>query len=140
MSDQMSVKFVQSLGVDTVLLQYLQSLDFSANGTRRVCLHKSETSLLHAMLVESCEAEYPRHYHSDGDEVTVGIKGQVEVVIWENGLDSVPTRLVLGLDSANTRAVFIPRNVPHTTRSLNGSAIYLEIKLGPFNKNALVQI
>ena len=72
--------------------------------------------------------------------MTVGIKGQVEVVIWENGLDSVPTRLVLGLDSANTRAVFIPRNVPHTTRSLNGSAIYLEIKLGPFNKNALVQI
>ena len=136
-----AVAFISALAVDQTLVARLSQLSFSPTGTRRICLHESETSALHGMLVESLSgSQFPAHYHTDGDEVTVPVSGRLEIVAWEKGPQEKPTRLVLGPDMADAKIAFIRRNVPHTTKALDGNCVYFEIKLGPFQKDALVPV
>lgn len=136
-----SVQFLNALAVDDGLIKRLASLPFSATGTRRICLHESEASPLHAMLVESvAESEFPGHAHSDSDEVTLAVKGRLDIRIWDKGVTVAPSRMVLGTGENETRMVFVPKDVPHITKALGGNCVYLEVKLGPFKKDALVLI
>jgi len=138
---QSSVKYVKDYLCPEELLARLSTLAFSASGTRRLCLHQSDSSPLHVMLVESRHgATFPRHLHSDSDEVTVAVKGSLEVRLWDRGPHCDPREIVLSAEPAGDRFVFVQRDVPHSTRSIGGSGIYLEIKLGPFSKENLVFI
>ena len=136
-----AVEFISALSVDRGLLERLELLPFSITGTRRICLHESETSPLHGMLVESLAGStFPAHYHADGDEVTVPVCGRLEIMVWERGPNEKPTRLVLGSGADDTKIAFIRRNVPHSTKALDDNCVYFEIKLGPFQKDALVPV
>lgn len=136
-----AVEFISALAVDQELIDRLSQLSFSPTGTRRICLHESETSALHGMLVESLGGStFPAHYHSDGDEVTVPVSGRLEIMAWDRGLAEKPTRLVLGPGPQDAKIAFMRRNVAHTTKALDGNCVYFEVKLGPFKKDALVQI
>lgn len=93
------------------------------------------------MLVESLAGStFPAHYHADGDEVTVPVCGRLEIMVWERGPNEKPTRLVLGSGADDTKIAFIRRNVPHSTKALDDNCVYFEVKLGPFKKEALVQV
>lgn len=136
-----SVAFISALSIDQSLIDRLSQLSFSPNGTRRICVHESETSALHGMLVESLGGStFPAHYHSDGDEVTISVSGRLEIMAWDNGPKGKPTRLVLGPGPQDSKIAFLHRNLPHTTRALEGNCVYFEVKLGPFKKDALVQV
>ena len=136
-----SVAFINALAVDDGLIDRLSAMPFSATGTRRICLHESEASPLHAMLVEGLdESRFPRHFHSDSDEVTVAVRGKLEILVWDGGLYESPQKIVLGLGDKDTKVAFVPKHTPHVTRALGGNCIYLEVKLGPFKKDALVQV
>lgn len=136
-----SVEFVKALSVDDGLIDRLSALPFSATGTRRLCLHEGEASLLHAMLVESIgDSRFPGHYHSDSDEVTIAVKGKLEILVWDRGADESPRQLILGLGANETKVAFVPKHTPHITKAVGGNCVYLEVKLGPFKKDALVQV
>jgi len=136
-----AVEFISALSIDQSLVDRLSQLSFSPSGTRRICVHESETSALHGMLVESVRGStFPAHYHSDGDEVTIPISGRLEIMAWDKGPTGKPTRLVLGPGPQDTKIAFLRRNVPHTTKALGGNCVYFEVKLGPFKKDALVQV
>lgn len=133
-----SVQFLNALSVDDMLIDELAKLPFTSGGTRRICMHNSELSPLHVMLVESIAgSNFPRHHHADSDELSILIRGKLEVLAWENGADAEAIRRVLGPSYAESRAVLLPKNTPHTTKPIGGNCIYLEVKLGPFNKAAL---
>jgi cupin fold WbuC family metalloprotein len=135
------VEFLFSSAVDEVLLARLAAMPFSASGTRRICLHESEASRLHAMVVESLEgSSFYSHYHSDSDEVIIVIRGQLEILIWDNGADSLPTYLMLGVEAGDIKIVIVRKDTTHTTKAIGGNCVYLEVKLGPFRKDALVQV
>jgi len=122
-----SVAFLRALAVDDALIDQLSSLPFSQTGTRRICLHESEASPLHAMLVESkSDVSFPPHFHSDSDEVSVAIVGQLELLVWNEGADS--------------QVSIVPVGVTHLTKAISENCVYLEVKLGPFEKNALVPV
>ena len=141
MAGNPSVQFMSALSVDDGLVGKLAAMPFTATGTRRICLHESEVSPLHAMLVESVAgSSFPGHYHSDGDEVTIAVKGRMEILVWDKGADNAPTRLVLGPGEGETKVAFVPKHTPHITQPLGGNCVYLEVKLGPFKKDALVQV
>jgi cupin fold WbuC family metalloprotein len=140
MTGNTSVQFLNALAVDEDLVVRLAGLPFSATGTRRICLHEAETSPLHAMLVESvADSRFPGHYHSDSDEVTIVVKGCLEILVWDKGVESAPQRLELRPDG-DAKIAFIPKHTPHITKALGGNCVYLEVKLGPFKKDALVQV
>jgi len=133
-----SVRFLNAFSVDDVLIDELAKLPFNSGGTRRICMHSSELSPLHVMVVESTDgSNFPRHHHADSDELSILIRGKLEVLAWENGAEAKATRRVLGPSDGECRAVLLPKNTPHTTKPLGGNCIYLEVKLGPFDRDAL---
>ena len=135
------VEFLSALSVGPELIQKLGSLPFSNTGTRRLCLHESESSPLHVMLVESkAGVAFPAHFHSDGDEVTMIIGGRLSIEIWDKGISQKPTTLTLGTGPADAKVLFTPKGTAHTTCAVETNCTYLEVKQGPFNKLALVSI
>jgi len=135
---QDSTVFVNQPFISNSHLSLLASLPFSETGTRRLCFHESDHSLLHVMLVQaSTQKAFPRHCHTDSDEFTTVVIGGLEITIWTEGLKSSPSVLILGSDFSGEYATVIPKGTPHTTRPLTESTAYLEVKLGPFNRNAL---
>lgn len=138
---EQSVRFLSALAVNDALLAKLADMPFTDTGTRRICLHESDSSQLHAMLVESAAGtEFPAHYHSDSDEVTVAVKGHMQILIWDKGLGTHPTRVLLGVGEGEAKAAFVPKRVSHATLPVGGDCVYLEVKLGPFDKHALVKV
>ena len=133
-----SAQFIRALLVDECLMEKLSEIPFSATGTRRLCLHESDASPLHAMLVESAAGNsFPVHYHSDSDEVIIVMKGSMEIIFWEKGLKNSPTRAPLGRGKDEVLAALMPKHTPHATKSLDTNCVYLELKLGPFIKDAM---
>jgi cupin fold WbuC family metalloprotein len=141
MTELSPVQFMSALAVDDALVARLAAMPFSATGTRRICLHASEASPLHAMLVESQAGNsFPGHYHTDSDEVTIAVKGRLEILVWAKGAGTPPTRLTLGDAPGDTKIAFVPKETTHITKALGGNCVYLEVKLGPFKKDALVRV
>ena len=135
---QDSTVFVNQPFVSNSHLSLLASLPFSETGTRRLCFHETDHSLFHVMLVQtSTQKTFPRHCHTDSDEFTTVVTGGLEITIWTEGLQSSPSVLILGSDFSGEYATVIRKGVPHTTRPLTESTVYLEVKLGPFKSNAL---
>jgi len=135
------VEFIIASAVDEVLIARLEAMPFSVSGTRRICLHESEASPLHAMVVESLDgSSFYSHYHTDSDEVTIAIRGQLEIMVWDKGADAIPTRLMLGVAAGDIRIAIVRKDTPHTTKAIGGNCVYLEVKLGPFRKDALVRV
>jgi len=136
-----SVKYLRSETIDSRLLKQLESLEFSATGTRRICLHENENATLHRMIVEcSSDSSFPRHYHTDSDEIITAINGTLQIEIWKNGLSNPPNTVCIGFDTGQTLVAFIPQNTPHSTKALSERCIYLEIKLGPFRRESICLI
>ena len=88
MSHNESVLYFRSDLVDDFALLQLSKLPFSKTGTRRLCLHESEKSPLHVMLVESKpHLSFPRHLHLDGVEVMFVLHGTLKIKLWDLGVD-----------------------------------------------------
>lgn len=137
----LSTVFVRETSIGDHHLQLIASLPYSETGTRRLCFHESNQSDLHVMLVQaSPDQTFPRHCHADSDEFTTVLSGGLEISIWSDGLQSQPHVLVLGPDFSGQYAALVPRGVAHTTRPLSEATVYLEVKLGPFNPDALLRI
>jgi cupin fold WbuC family metalloprotein len=135
---QGSTVFVNQQSITKHHLSLLVALPFSETGTRRLCFHESDHSLFHVMLVQaSIQKAFPRHCHTDSDEFTTVVTGGLEITIWTEGLQSSPSVLTLGSDFSGDHATVIRKGTPHTTRPLTESTVYLEVKLGPFKRNAL---
>jgi cupin fold WbuC family metalloprotein len=133
-----SAIFLNQQSISDYHLELLSSLTYSETGTRRICFHESNQSALHIMLVQATgHKNFPRHRHTDSDEFTTVVRGGLEITAWFDGLKSPPQIVVLGRDFSGEHATLIPRGVPHATRPLSESSIYLEVKLGPFNRDAL---
>jgi len=138
---QDSTVFVNQQSISNNHLSLLASLPFSETGTRRLCFHESNDSLFHVMLVQtSTQKTFPRHCHTDSDEFTTVVTGGLEITIWTEGLQSPPSVLILGSDFSGGHATVIRKGIPHTTRPLTESTVYLEVKLGPFKPNALQKL
>lgn len=134
-----SVQFTSRSVIDRALVNELAMLEFSATGTRRICLHENEDAPLHIMLVELApDAAYPRHLHRDSDETTIIVQGKLDVVIWTNGLDQPSTSHRLSLHLGDPTAALIPQSTWHRTTAAESGTVYLEVKGGPFDPDALV--
>ena len=77
----MNEKFVEYISdpfINKKSIKKLKSLSFSKTGTKRICLHESEKSKLHVMLI--ClkkNVKYPFHKHTDSDELIIVIENEV---------------------------------------------------------------
>jgi len=136
-----STVFVNEQFISKHHQRLLASLPFSDTGTRRLCFHESDHSLFHVMLVQaSIRKPFPRHCHTDSDEFTTVVTGGLEITIWNEGLQSSPSVLLLGRDFSGDHATVIRKGIPHTTRPLTESTVYLEVKIGPFKRDALQKL
>jgi len=87
--DTASVVFVGQNSIKDQHLALLASLPYSESGTRRLCFHKSNESNFHVMLVQaSPKNPFPRHCHTDSDELTAVICGGLEIELWTEGVQS----------------------------------------------------
>jgi cupin fold WbuC family metalloprotein len=132
-----SVKYIKSLVVDEKVIPQLAELPFSENGTRRLCLHDSPSASLHTMVIEAeAGAIYPPHLHTDSDEVMLVLSGRMELLVWNNGEAEKPTLVNLDSTFEINPVVLVPRLTVHVTNPVT-KCIYMEVKLGPFNKTNL---
>lgn len=135
----MTTVFSESVAFGSDLLEALSSLPFSSSGNRRVCMHSDERAALHVMVVQSAtDVAYPPHAHSDSDEVLVAMRGRLEVSIWRHGSSAAPEKFVIGFEGDDSFCVLVPRHAMHSTRPLDENCTYLEVKRGPFVKEALI--
>lgn len=113
-------------------------LNYSVTGTKRICLHESDKSDLHVMLIEILKnTNYPPHLHKDSDEYFLFIDGNIEVVIWRDGIDKQPEKIYFDNIDSQNMIVRIPKNSVHMTIPMQNSR-YFEIKLGPFLKDNMI--
>ena len=133
-----SLVFLNQLSITDDDLLELFSLPFSASGTRRLCLHKSDESALHVMVVQSSlESIFPRHCHNDSDEFTTVIQGGLEIDVWHEGLQRPSRLLTLGRAAGGGICTLVPKGVFHSSRVLSEDTVYLEVKLGPFRRSEM---
>jgi len=127
--------------ITTGHLRLLESIPLSVTGTSRLCFHETHDSPLHVMLVKATTKDvFARHCHTDSDEFTTVLEGGLEITLWSDGLQSTPHHIVLGRDFTGDYGALISKGLAHTTRALSENTVYLEIKLGPFNPDALVKL
>ena len=139
--DTASVVFVNQHSITEEHLDLLASLPYSKTGTRRLCFHESNQSNFHVMLVQaSPDSAFPRHCHTDSDEFTAVVRGGLEIELWPEGDQSTSSVILIGRDFSGEHAALIRKGIPHTTRALTEQTVYLEVKLGPFNRDAFKQV
>jgi cupin fold WbuC family metalloprotein len=133
------VQYLNAVAVDEDVLSALSQLPFSKTGTRRICLHSAQDAPLHVMVVESKASEqFPPHCHSDSDEFSTVVTGVLELMVWDRGADQKPSIIRIGQEPGLAKATFVPRGTVHITRAVGRNCIYIEVKLGPFDKNAMI--
>lgn len=134
-----SLLFVEDKILGKNQINTLNSLNFSETGTRRLCFHSSNESLLHVMAVQTREGEiFARHAHLDSDELIVIIQGELRIRVWSNEDDEEPVTYFLGnnLSKCDCAAICIPRQTFHDTMAVEPNTVYLESKLGPFKSES----
>jgi cupin fold WbuC family metalloprotein len=106
---------------------HLKSLEFSPTGTRRLCLHSSNDSSLHMMLIEILpDTHFVRHDHGHSDEAVYLIEGSLK---YELDYDEVHT-----LSDSASRSIILLKGTSHSVQSGPNGALYLEVIAGPFTK------
>ena len=125
--------FVSDTLINSNSIKKLKSLSFSKTGTKRICLHENEKSKLHVMLICLKEnVKYPFHKHTDSDELIVAIENEVLIKFLKNKRKDVSLSTKI-----KAFCILIKKNEVHQVLAPNGNAIFLEIKLGPFDKKKL---
>jgi cupin fold WbuC family metalloprotein len=115
--------------VSSEAISHLKTLEFSATGTRRLCLHNSNESSLHMMLIEILpDTCFACHNHVHSDEVVYLLEGSLKYSL-DNGK-------VHTLSDSTTRSIILLKGVAHSVKSGPNGALYLEVINGPFCKQA----
>jgi cupin fold WbuC family metalloprotein len=105
-------------------------LSYSSNGIKRICLHKSEKSKLHIMILQTKKGfKFPKHSHLDTNEFLFILKGKLELTIYNS--HNIKKKVLFGNSKDMT---LIKKGVPHSTNPLSDKCIYLEVKNGPYNR------
>ena len=116
----------------------LAKLNFSKDGVRRICVHRSPDDNLHCMILEAkAGTSYVPHSHSDSAEITLLISGTLEILQWRESLENEP--VLISLKKDGELMAYTPENMVNKTTVGETNAIYIEVKLGPFNKQALIK-
>ena len=108
----------------------LQDLDFSATGTRRLCLHNSVDDLLHVMLVEILPETFFRYHEHRSDEFVLILRGSIQIL--EKGSS---TR---HLSANKVSGGIVSAGIVHAIKAGGEGALYLEVIRGPFIKSLKV--
>ena len=133
-----SVQYIKANSIGHELVTVLSLLPFSNMGTRRLCLHETPQASFHVMLIECKQGQdYPAHAHTDGPELISIIEGELLVEFIDHGAKILSAEYLLKASDSSCKAVFIPQNMVHTTKARSVTAIYLEVKLGPYCREAL---
>ena len=110
-------------------LKELSKLEFSPKGTRRICLHNDESSVLQVMMIEFLPSTfYDFHCHPNSDEFVILFKGQVEY--------NFANKDKFILSNEDNKSIIIPQCTFHSVLSgLNGATI-IEVSKGPYSKSS----
>lgn len=113
--------------VSSEAISHLKSLEFSATGTRRLCLHDSIDSSLHMMLIEILpDTHFARHSHEHSDEVVYLLEGSLKY-----GLVNDEVQM---LSESGSRSIILLKGAAHSVKSGPDGALYFEVINGPFSK------
>lgn len=135
-----SVEYKDSPVLTSDNLHDLNTLVTESEETSRLCYHKSEQSTLHKMLIcLPANKHYPAHRHTDSDETIIVLKGELTITFF-NTVGKFEEKVVLSpfSESENTNvSVLIQQGRWHSVQSGDCNTSFLEIKLGPFDKNKM---
>ena len=133
-----SVLYLNSILIDNKALKNLSKLKYSKSQTKRLCFHEDNNSEFHKMVVEANKnTSFPAHLHLDSDEIIFILNGRMKVLIWNEGNEKKPFKIILDSKKNFNPILIIPKNITHSTENITKTR-YVEFKLGPFKKNALV--
>lgn len=132
-----SVSFMNFSSIDNSAFAALQLLPFNINGSRRICLHDSDASNFHVMLVELApDRVFPYHCHLDSDELSVLLSGSMDIRVLRDRYVDVFD--LISLNACRQVSSYIKRGTFHSNLVGPSGAIYVEAKAGPFDKKSMI--
>jgi len=119
------------VGISRELIDSLiEIMEIRGTASARLCLHGSELSELHNMIIVQSRAHYCRpHRHESKVETCQVIDGRIAVLIFDDS-GEIDQRFVL--DSRTRPIVRIGADRWHTVLAISKIAVYHESKIGPF--------
>ena len=118
----------------------LQSYAESSNEVARFCYHDSEVSDLHVMLIcMPSNKSYPVHRHLDSDENVTINQGDLYISFYsEQGKQEESFHLQPQEQAEDSNfSLLLKRGQWHSVRSGHAGAVFVEVKLGPFDKSKM---
>lgn len=98
----------------------------------RLCLHKSPQDELHEMIIVHSKDQYIRpHKHMNNTESNYIIEGEMFVIVFD---DYGNIKDTFKLSKEENIAFRISKNYWHSIIPLSENVIFIEVKLGPFDK------
>lgn len=120
--------------------QSLKSKVDESGETSRICYHKSAHSPLHMMLI--ClpkNKKYPAHRHTDSDETITVLNGKLIITLFDSSGNSekeIELEPITNNQESNM-SILIEKGKWHSVQSGNLDTSFLEVKMGPFDKNKM---
>ena len=132
-----SVLFIKQIFVDINTHNLLDSIPYSINGVKRLCLHDSLESSLHFMIIQTkSNIVFPIHSHTDSDEVITILNGSLYIDLFSDLSNNLFTTYLL--NNKNNFSLLIKKNTAHRVYTLDSDSIHSEVKLGPYNSSQLL--
>ena len=133
-----SVKYMELFAVDDSTFGELSKLSFTKEGVRRICVHRNPDDSLHCMLVEAQGgSRFPAHMHMDSAEITIIVRGKLKLIQWSQSVKDQSS--IINMTPEGVFMAITPAKMKHQTIVENMNDIYIEVKLGPFRKEAMVK-
>lgn len=126
-------KFHKNNYIDRIDVKELKESEF-----QRICLHKSETSQLHSMLIYKDSTDISRiHKHPNKEEVFLILEGMMNITTYDSDLNKIKTIIMEPYDKNGIFAYMIPAGMWHETVVVT-DLVYMEFVIGPFNREETI--
>ena len=127
-------KFHKNNHIDKIDVETLKKSKF-----QRMCLHKSEKSQLHCMLIHKDLTDIAKvHRHPTKDEVFIVLEGIMDIITYDEDLNQKDTKTIESYEKNGIFAYMIPANVWHKTITVT-DLVYMEFIIGPFDKEINIE-
>ena len=130
----MEIEWGKHSSISNETIHHLREKALSNKRLSRICVHDSEESPLHIMLIAMPpNCEYPKHMHKTRDEFYTILKGDLTIVYVED--NNVNSTCTLSENSNLHKCLFLRARIWHSVKSGTEGCVFVESRLGPFSSS-----
>ena len=120
--------------LNSKIISEIKKIYFESKTKFRVCLHSNKVDKVHVMIVILTNKDQsPAHLHKKKDEFYNILFGEMNIKIYNKVSKKIKTNFLMG--KKNSNFLIIKKNTIHKVEPKSNYVIFVETRMGPFNKN-----